>query len=238
MHRVASLASAVLTGLVLFVQPAAADDRSTCLGNTGSRDARIAACTKVIAAGRLRPTELATARVRRGDLFQQQGDTHRAAVDYREALRLDPKNATAAARLAQPAPVAAPPSIVSAPVVTTPSVASPTLPAAAGDDGRRCATGDTEACTRIILSGRLPNADLASAYSHRSRAFAQRGDSYRADVDAREAARLASAPPAVLVDRPSPRLASHSTVSARRADLRPKSWAAAPGNPISTLARA
>jgi tetratricopeptide (TPR) repeat protein len=203
MHRLASLAGAALAGLVLFAPPAAADDRSACLGNAGTRDARITACTRLIRAGRGTASELATIRVRRGDLLEQQGDTHRAAVDYREALRLDPKNATAAARLARPAPVATAP--VSAPAPSPPIAASPALPAAAVDDGRRCAAGDVEACTRIILSGRLLSTELATAYSHRSRAFAQRGDSYRSDVDAREAARLASAPPAALVDRPSPR---------------------------------
>jgi tetratricopeptide (TPR) repeat protein len=70
--------------------PAFADDKDTCAKAAG--DERIAACTRVIAAGR---GNLAWAYNNRGLAYRAKGDNDRAIADYDAAIRLDPKDAHA-----------------------------------------------------------------------------------------------------------------------------------------------
>jgi tetratricopeptide (TPR) repeat protein len=82
--------SALLTGLA-GVAPVAADDRDDCV--KGSGDARIAACTRVIAST---PRDhVAWAYANRGLGWRSKGDNDRAIADLDEAIRIDPRHAPA-----------------------------------------------------------------------------------------------------------------------------------------------
>src|SRR5262245_61150390 len=75
------------------VAGAPADDRLTCADTSG--DAAIAACSRLIASGRLRGTELAKAYYFRGVEYRDKGDLDRALADLGQAIKLDPKFALA-----------------------------------------------------------------------------------------------------------------------------------------------
>src|SRR5262245_7919320 len=72
---------------------APADDRSTCADVSG--DVAIAACSRLIASGRLRGGELAKAYYFRGVEYRDKGELDRAIADLGQAIRLDPKFALA-----------------------------------------------------------------------------------------------------------------------------------------------
>jgi lipoprotein NlpI len=72
---------------------APADDRRTCTDVSG--EAAIAACSRMIASGRYRGSELAKAYYYRGVEYRDKGDLDRAIADLNQAIRLDPKFALA-----------------------------------------------------------------------------------------------------------------------------------------------
>jgi tetratricopeptide (TPR) repeat protein len=88
MQRKWGTLSALLLVLQVTSSPSFADDKDTCVNAAG--DERIAACSRVIAAGR---GNLAWAYHYRGFAYQTKGDHDRAIADYDAAIRLDPKNA-------------------------------------------------------------------------------------------------------------------------------------------------
>src|SRR5215471_3757640 len=88
MRHLSGALSVLLLALQVTCSPAFADDADTCARAAG--DERIAACTRVIAAGR---GNLAWAFNNRGNAYQRKGDNDRAIADYDQAIRLDPKNA-------------------------------------------------------------------------------------------------------------------------------------------------
>jgi tetratricopeptide (TPR) repeat protein len=74
---------------------AAAGDTGACNGHGVGADQQIAACTRLIAAGRLDPRELPLAYVQRGNAWQDKGDQERAIQDYSRAIQADPRFAGA-----------------------------------------------------------------------------------------------------------------------------------------------
>ena len=72
----------------LLAGPAAADDHDTCWNKAG--DEGLAACTRLIAAGKLKGHDLAVAHLQRGADLEDNGDHDGALADYNEAIRLDP----------------------------------------------------------------------------------------------------------------------------------------------------
>jgi len=66
-----------------------------CIKNP-DKDRQIAACTQVLARGAAKSDEnFATAHIHRGDAYVAKKDVDRAISDYTDAIRLDPKNASA-----------------------------------------------------------------------------------------------------------------------------------------------
>jgi tetratricopeptide (TPR) repeat protein len=86
MQRISSALLALLLALQAACNPAFADDADACRNAAGDED--IAACTRVIAAGR---GNLAWAYSSRGIAYLAKGDNDRAIADYDQAIRLDPK---------------------------------------------------------------------------------------------------------------------------------------------------
>jgi lipoprotein NlpI len=85
-----------VSGTLLALTSAAgapADDRRTCAEVSG--DVAIAACSRMIASGRYRGSELAKAYYFRGVEYRDKGDLDRALADLNQAIRLDPKFALA-----------------------------------------------------------------------------------------------------------------------------------------------
>jgi tetratricopeptide (TPR) repeat protein len=80
----------LLLALQAMCSTAFADNADTC--KQGAGDERIAACTRVIAAGR---GNLAWAYNNRGVGYRAKGDNDHAIADYDAAIRLDPKDAVA-----------------------------------------------------------------------------------------------------------------------------------------------
>jgi tetratricopeptide (TPR) repeat protein len=72
--------------------PALADDRADCRG-TGAPDAAIAACTRLIGAGKVQGSQLADLFAARARAYRAQADLDRAIADFGEAIRLDPTRA-------------------------------------------------------------------------------------------------------------------------------------------------
>ena len=70
-------------------------DFKLCAGDSGTVDERIAACTRAIKSGKLSNADLAATYYNRGIEWRNKRDNDRAIADYTEALRLDPKDASA-----------------------------------------------------------------------------------------------------------------------------------------------
>src|SRR5262249_47815018 len=89
--RIVSIAalSVLLLALQVVCSPAFADDSMMC-GTAAAADERIAACSRVITAGK---GNLSWAYNNRGHAHFVKGDYDHAIADYGEAIRLDPKEA-------------------------------------------------------------------------------------------------------------------------------------------------
>jgi tetratricopeptide (TPR) repeat protein len=69
-----------------------ADDLSQCNGATAPPDARIAACTRVIASNKVRGRDLAIVYSSRSGAYEAKGDFDHQIADSDAAVQLDPKN--------------------------------------------------------------------------------------------------------------------------------------------------
>ena len=82
------LALAALAAVSVWGAPAAADDGDTC--SKASGDEGIAACSRAIASGEYKGSDLAKLHFNRGIEYDAKGDGDRAIEDYSEAIALDP----------------------------------------------------------------------------------------------------------------------------------------------------
>lgn len=87
------LAAFLAVALSGAVSPAHAQNSDVCVKGQG--DAKLAACSAVIASGRWRGRDLAWAYNNRGNAYRDKGAPDRAIADYNEAIRLDPRDALA-----------------------------------------------------------------------------------------------------------------------------------------------
>ena len=92
MHRFL-LPCVLLAAAALSAASAAADDNATCYSKTADPDAGIAACDRLVKAGK--PGDRVSARQWRGAFYMQKKDWDRALADFDEVLRREPKNASA-----------------------------------------------------------------------------------------------------------------------------------------------
>src|SRR5437879_5791893 len=86
-------ASACLVLAIGLTASAMADDRAECRDRAGAPDAAIAACTRLIAAGTTRGSELADIHAARGTALRMQGDFDRAIADFDAAILIAPSRA-------------------------------------------------------------------------------------------------------------------------------------------------
>src|SRR5882757_8265486 len=91
MRIVVSLVSLLL--LLIGAASAKADDVATC--SKGSGDEALAACARAISSGKVKGHDLSIIFNHRGNAYYGKGNYDRAIEDYGEAIRLDPKYATA-----------------------------------------------------------------------------------------------------------------------------------------------
>jgi tetratricopeptide (TPR) repeat protein len=85
-------AVAASVGLFLaFSPPAFADDTATCHSNTAPPDEAVAACSRVIAGGRLNQGQLARILVSRGISYRQKNQLDAALADFDTAIKADPR---------------------------------------------------------------------------------------------------------------------------------------------------
>ena len=94
MHDILRCA-AVMVAAGLWASASYADDRALCSGNEGTRDDRIAACTRLIDEGKVEDTGLAQALQNRGMDHAAKGDRERAIADYSRALEINPSQIAA-----------------------------------------------------------------------------------------------------------------------------------------------
>src|SRR5687768_12814183 len=87
MWRRATLAWLTCAVLGLVAAPAWADDRSDCNGD--KIDVAIAACTRVIRAGKSTGRDLAMVYYGRGRSYRLMRDNDRAIADYNESIKLN-----------------------------------------------------------------------------------------------------------------------------------------------------
>src|SRR5688572_19856546 len=88
----AILATAMLTTAV-FARPNPRHDWATCFKASG--DLAIAACDRAIASGKFRGRDLATVYDNRCNEYNERKEYDRAIADCNEAIRLNPKDASA-----------------------------------------------------------------------------------------------------------------------------------------------
>jgi tetratricopeptide (TPR) repeat protein len=84
-----SLAAVLLLGVGLLAVPAAADDWTTC--GAGRRQEAIAACSRLIASGKLNSFHLSGTYRYRGIAYASNHEYDRAIDDYNLAIKVDPK---------------------------------------------------------------------------------------------------------------------------------------------------
>ena len=77
----------------VFTSMAAADDRVDCYGRAAPVDARVAACSRVIASGTVKGPNLANTYGWRGMAWSEKGQLDRAIADFDQALTLVPTSA-------------------------------------------------------------------------------------------------------------------------------------------------
>lgn len=82
-------AGAILAAVAMLITQAQADDRDTCLKQSG--DVAIAACTQAIASGRYGSDDLAKLYHNRGGEYQSKQQYDLAIADYNTAIRLSPR---------------------------------------------------------------------------------------------------------------------------------------------------
>jgi tetratricopeptide (TPR) repeat protein len=75
-----------------WLSPAMADDLSDCRAATKDADAILAACSRVIEAGKVQDSELSAAHMGRGLALRRKGEFERAIAEYNEAMRLAPES--------------------------------------------------------------------------------------------------------------------------------------------------
>src|SRR5690349_2265824 len=90
---------AICAGSLFLCATATADDKSRCAADDGG-DPAIEACSRLIAAGKVRGSDLASAYLNRGIEWHSKGEYARAITDYKDALRIDPKRTVALNNLA------------------------------------------------------------------------------------------------------------------------------------------
>ena len=93
MSRLLALVIPVVT--LFAAPPAAANDQAVCFKGSTAPDAGIAACSRLIAGGKLRSAALANAHAWRAAYFSRKGDIERALSDADARLRLTPVDANA-----------------------------------------------------------------------------------------------------------------------------------------------
>jgi tetratricopeptide (TPR) repeat protein len=93
MHRLYALAIAATVATVAV--PAAANDMTTCFKGNIAPDTGIAACSRLIAGGKVKRAPLANAYTWRSIYFSREGDIDRALNDADARLRLTPVDANA-----------------------------------------------------------------------------------------------------------------------------------------------
>lgn len=86
---------AVVGAIATVVHPAAANDMTTCFKGDIAPDKGIAACSRLIAGGKLKGPALANAYTWRAAYFSRKGDIDRALSDTDARLRLTPVDANA-----------------------------------------------------------------------------------------------------------------------------------------------
>ena len=86
-------AAVFVAASAVFTSMAAADDRVDCYGRTAPVDARIAACSRVIASGTVKGPNLANTYGWRGMAWSEKGQLDRAIADFDQALTLAPTSA-------------------------------------------------------------------------------------------------------------------------------------------------
>src|SRR5262249_52469024 len=93
LSRVLAGAAFMATAILSVSLAGAADDWKTCA--EAPDDVAIAACTRAIASGTYEGRDLSRLHNSRGIAWHDKGDLDRAIADYSEAIRLNPKLATA-----------------------------------------------------------------------------------------------------------------------------------------------
>jgi tetratricopeptide (TPR) repeat protein len=89
---VAGLIAAALSSPVMAQR---SSDWQACVKSQSAPDAGIRACTNIINSGREKGRNLAIAYNNRGDAFWVKNDNDKAFADYDQAIKIDPKYATA-----------------------------------------------------------------------------------------------------------------------------------------------
>jgi tetratricopeptide (TPR) repeat protein len=97
LYTLTAVCLVLVAGAVLLSSPvlAAADDQALCASDDTADDPRVAACTAVIASGKLAPHELAAAYNHRAYALEGLQEFERALADANQAIGLDPASAEA-----------------------------------------------------------------------------------------------------------------------------------------------
>jgi tetratricopeptide (TPR) repeat protein len=95
LYLLGSICFAAVPAAVFFSAPvpAEADDQALCASDDAADDRRVAACTAIIASGKLAGKELAAAYVGRAYALEGEQEFERALADISQAIVLDPASA-------------------------------------------------------------------------------------------------------------------------------------------------